>query len=89
MVRTFKYTKTGVEGLVERTVIVLNEDETRIGGLDITGESPEKIAELTKQYENTAVKSFTRRPKGTPKDTSYTSPYSYRAFSKAKIQQYN
>ena len=31
MVRTFKYTKTGVEGLVERTVIVLNEDETRIG----------------------------------------------------------
>jgi len=89
MVRTFKYTKTGVKGLVERTVIVLNEDETRIGGLDITGESPEKIAELTKQYENTAVKGFTRRPKGTPKDTSYTSPYSYRAFSKAKIQHYN
>lgn len=88
MVRTFKYTKTGVKGLVERTVIVLNEDETRIGGLDITGESPEKIAELTKQYENTAVKGFTRRPKGTPKET-YASPYSYRAFSKAKIQQYN
>lgn len=88
MVRTFKYTKTGVEGLVERTVIVLNEDETRIGGLDITGESPEKIAELTKQYENTAVKGFTRSPKGTPKET-YSSPYSYRSFSKAKIQQYN
>lgn len=86
--RTFKYTKSGVDGLIERKVIVLNEDQTRIGGLDLTGENSDVIANLVKQYETVEVRSFTRRPKDSPKQ-SHDYPYPYKAFSKSKIEQFN
>lgn len=86
--RTFKYTKSGVDGLIERKVIVLNEDQTRIGGLDLTGEKPDVIANLVKQYESVEVRSFARLPKDAPKPArDYI--YPYKAFSKSKIEQFN
>ena len=90
MIRTFKYTKTGVKGLVERKVIVLNEDANRIGGLEVTGVPADELAKLEAKFQNVTPKGFGRRAPGEPKpEYADKLPYQYRAFSKSKIAEFN
>ena len=85
---TFKYTKTGSEGLVDRKLLVLNEDATRVGGLEITGSSDEELEKLEESFKDYTIRDFSRQPKNDePKENKFD--YAYRAFSKAKISQYN
>lgn len=85
---TFKYTKTGSEGLVDRKLLVLNEDTTRVGGLEITGASDEELEKLEESFKDYTIRDFSRQPKNDePKENKFN--YAYRAFSKAKISQYN
>ena len=90
MVKTFKYTKSGTEGLVERKVVVLNEDATRIGGFDLTGVPEEEAKNVEEYFKDYVVKGFERRPKDAPKpEYEIQFNYPYKAFSKAKIAEYN
>ena len=85
---TFKYTKTGSEGLVDRKLLVLNEDATRVGGLEITGAPDEELEKLEESFKDYTIRDFSRQPKNDePKENKFD--YAYRAFSKAKISQYN
>lgn len=85
---TFKYTKTGSEGLVDRKLLVLNEDATRVGGLEITSASDEELETLKESFKDYIIRNFSRQPKNDePKENKFD--YAYRAFSKAKISQYN
>lgn len=85
---TFKYTKTGSEGLVDRKLLVLNEDAIRVGGLEITGASDEELETLEESFKDYTIRDFSRQPKSDePKENKFD--YAYRAFSKAKISQYN
>ena len=90
MVKIFKYTKSGMEGLVERKVVVLNEDATRIGGFDLTGVPEEEAKKVEEYFKDHVVKGFERRPKDAPKPEYETKfNYPYKAFSKAKIAEFN
>ena len=90
MVKTFKYTKSGEEGLVERKVVVLNEDASRIGGFDITGVPDEDANKVIDYFKDHEIKGFERRPKDAPKpEYEIKFDYPYKAFSKAKIAEFN
>lgn len=90
MLREFKYTKTGSDTLVSRKVFVLNEDASRIGGLELTGASDEAVNEVVSFFKDHAIGDFSRRPKGAPKpEYERKFDFPYKAFSKAKIAQYN
>lgn len=87
-IMTFKYTKTGSDGLVDRKLLVLNEDATRVGGLEITGASDEELETLEESFKDYTIRDFSRQPKSDePKENKFD--YAYRAFSKVKISQYN
>lgn len=90
MVKIFKYTKSGTDGLVDRKLVVLNEDATRLGGFDLTGVADEDANKVIEYFKDHEVKGFERRPKGTPKPEYETKfEYPYKVFSKAKIAEFN
>ncbi len=90
VIKEFKYTKTGTDGLITRKLLVLNEDATRIGGFELTNATPEDLEKLQNKFKDHQVKDFSRRKKGEPKpEYEEQITYPYRAFSKAKIAEFN
>lgn len=90
MLKEFNYTKSGAEGLVKRKVFVLNEDATRIGGFDLSEATDADIAKVSEYFKDYVVKGFERRPKGEPKpEYEVKFDFPYKAFSKAKIAEFN
>ena len=86
-IKEFKYpdSKTGV--IKDRKLYVLNEDATRLGGIDLEGVDEAGIKILTEMFQGKEISDFTRKPKDpdAPK-IEYPKIGVYKAFSKAKVQ---
>lgn len=85
-IKEFVYpdSKTGMPKA--RRLFVLNEDASRLGGIDLEGVTPEGEATLKEMFKEKEVTDFTRKPKDplAPK-VEYPTIGRYKAYSKGKI----
>lgn len=83
-VKEFKYPDSKTGQLKERRFLILNEDESRIGGIDLSTVPPEQAVVLIESTKEHDISDFSRKPKD-PSAPARTYIGVYKAFSKSKI----
>lgn len=89
-IKEFEYpdSKSEKHELKHRKVFVLNEDSTRIGGIDLENVTLEEIKNLEGSLREKDISDFSRKPKD-PLQPKIVYPGTYKAFSKSKIRDFN
>lgn len=85
--KEFNYPDSKTGELKARRLFVLNEDASRVGGIDLAGVNEDELKTLEEMFKEKEVKDFSRKPKdpNAPK-VEYPKIGVYKAFSKSKIQ---
>lgn len=85
-VKEFNYPDSKTGEAKARRLLVLNEDATRFGGIDLSTVTPEEEATLVKNFAERDITDFSRKPKTEGLEEKPAPKIGmYKAFSKSKI----
>ena len=85
-VKEFNYPDSKTGEAKARRLLVLNEDATRYGGIDLSTVTPEEEQSLVASCAEKEITDFSRKPKAEGVEEKTTPRIGmYKAFSKSKI----